>query len=48
MYKPTKCLKGITVEDCRKTIGKPWDNCGKPVENNRKIMGKAWDSFGKL
>ena len=30
MYKPPKCVKGITMENYRKTIGKPWDNCGKP------------------
>ena len=30
MYKPPKCFKGITFENCRKTMGKPWDNCGKP------------------
>ena len=40
MYKPPKCFKGMTMENYTKTIGKPWDNCGKPWENH-------WDNYGK-
>ena len=43
MYKPPKCVKGITMQNYRKTIGKPWDNCG----NHKKSIGKHWANYGK-
>ena len=44
MYKPPKCFKGITMENYRKTMQKPWDNPGKPY---RKTIGKLWERHGK-